>query len=157
MRRQDRQMDEVDALAFLQQATFGVLSLCDHDTPYGIPLNHFYEEGKLYFHAATAGRKLDIIAQNPKASYVVAECSSIKDSPNGLLCGFGTYFRSVICNGTIQIITDPREKAVIASRLTRHLAQEAAAGMLDVTPQETASIIIMALTIENISGKSNQT
>lgn len=41
--------------------------------PYSIPLNHCYnpEDGKLYFHGAKTGHKIDVIKANDKVSYCV--------------------------------------------------------------------------------------
>ena len=52
----------------------GVLSvLDDNGYPYGIPMNHWYneEDGKLYFHGAKTGHKLEAIKNYDKVSFCV--------------------------------------------------------------------------------------
>ena len=41
--------------------------------PYGIPMNHWYNpgDGKLYFHGAKTGHKIDAIRKSDKVSYCV--------------------------------------------------------------------------------------
>lgn len=47
----------------------------DGGYPYGIPLDHWYDEtnGKLYFHCAKEGQKLDAIEKDDKVSYCVCD------------------------------------------------------------------------------------
>lgn len=149
-------MNPEECLRFLQEASFGILALSDGDQPYAVPLNHYYENNRLYFHAAHQGRKLEIIRSNPKVCYTVAEMQAVKPSDNGLLCSFGAYYRSLICSGTASLIEDAAEKAAIVSKLTRHIAPDLSANMHDVSPEQTAAIHIIAVDIESISGKANR-
>ena len=58
----------------LRSETRGVLSvLGDDGYPYGLPINHFYndEDGKIYFHSGSAGHKLDALRRCNKASLCV--------------------------------------------------------------------------------------
>ena len=58
--------------AILQKGTSGVLALCGASgQPYAVPLSYVYHQGKLYFHCAKAGHKLDLLAENPRASFCV--------------------------------------------------------------------------------------
>ena len=66
MRRFAQQMTDAECIDVLNNETRGVLSVIGDDGyPYGIPLNHYYCEadGKLYFHGAKEGHKLDAIAR----------------------------------------------------------------------------------------------
>ncbi len=52
----------------------GVLSLIGDDGyPYGLPIDHWYceEDGKIYFHGAKEGHKIDAIKACDKVSYCV--------------------------------------------------------------------------------------
>ena len=54
MVRKKQQLPETECIEILKREKRGVLSLLgDDDYPYGIPLNHYYNEtdGKLYFHS----------------------------------------------------------------------------------------------------------
>ena len=41
------------------------------DSPYAVPLNHAYRDGRFYFHCANSGRKLDAIGRDPSVPYVI--------------------------------------------------------------------------------------
>ena len=61
---------EDDALAWriLGKCTSVTLSLSEPDgAPYGVVVSHALVGKTLYFHCARAGRKLDILQQNPRA------------------------------------------------------------------------------------------
>ena len=50
----------------------GVLSLLGEDGyPYGVPLSYVYRNGKLLFHCATKGHKLDALRREEKCSFCV--------------------------------------------------------------------------------------
>ena len=66
MRRFKQQLTAEECVAILKREKRGVLSVIGDDGyPYGMPLDHYYDEGsgKLYFHCAKAGHKLDAIRQ----------------------------------------------------------------------------------------------
>lgn len=72
MRRKDRAISQEMAIHILEEGEFGVLSTCGKDGwPYGVPLSYVYREGKLYFHGAATGHKLDNLRYCPKASFTV--------------------------------------------------------------------------------------
>ena len=100
MRRFKQQLPEDVTLQILESATSGVLSVLDEDGyPYGVPLSHSYADGKLYFHCAKAGHKLDAIRHHDKACFTVIAGDDVKYDSS-----FTTYFTSVICFGRIRIL-----------------------------------------------------
>ena len=105
MRRSRQQLSEEEAIALLDHATSGVLSLVDDSgCPYGVPISHVYSNRKLYFHSALSGHKLDAIRHYDRASFTVICQDEVHPEV------FTTYFRSVICFGRVRIVEDPDEK-----------------------------------------------
>ncbi len=105
MRRYKQQMSDEDAANILKNGTSGVLALLgDGDYPYAVPMSYVYSDGRIYFHCARAGHKLDAIKNHDKASFcVIAKDSVIPDE-------FTTYYKSVIAFGRVHIIEDEDEK-----------------------------------------------
>lgn len=100
MRRNKQQLPGDEALALLRAGSHGVLSLLgDDDYPYGVPLSYFYEDGKLYFHCATAGHKLDAIRKHTKASFCVVSQDIVVPE------AFTTHYKSVIAFGEITLLS----------------------------------------------------
>ena len=81
MRRQKQLLPEAEALAMLESCTSGVLAVQgDDDYPYAVPLSFAYEDGRLFFHSAKAGHKVDALGRNPKASFCVIAADDVVQS-----------------------------------------------------------------------------
>ena len=62
MRRKKQALRPEDCARILAQGTSGVLALLGDDGyPYAVPLSYVYHEGRVYFHSAMAGHKLDAL------------------------------------------------------------------------------------------------
>ena len=74
MRRKCQQLSNEESIAILEKATAGTLALLgDDDYPYAVPISYVYHVGKLYFHSALTGHKVDAIRKCDKASFCVIE------------------------------------------------------------------------------------
>ena len=72
VRRQDRLLEEENAVALLRQGEYGVLSMCDGGEAYGIPVSYVWDGAEsLYIHCAPEGRKLRCVAASPRVSFCV--------------------------------------------------------------------------------------
>lgn len=149
MRRKRQALSEAESLTTLQEATAGVLAVDgDEGYPYAVPLSYAYEDGKLYFHSAKTGHKLDAIARNDKASFcVIAEDHIIQET-------FTTHFRSAIAFGRVRVLTDPAER--------RHglmcLAQKYSPDFIAQADSEIAGALertaVLEMDIEEVTGKA---
>ena len=112
MRRNRQQLSEEESIEILQKATSGVLALLgDNGYPYAVPISYVYADGKIYFHSALSGHKVDAIRSCDKASFCVIEQDDVKPEK------YTSYFRSVIAFGRIHIEEDEAEKLAIARLL----------------------------------------
>ena len=105
MRRHRQELSQEECIEILTDEPRGVLALLgDDDYPYALPMSHVYVDGKIYFHGAKKGHKLDAVRKYPKASYCVVD-SGVRNE------GEWWYtFRSVIAFGKIRTLTDRDEK-----------------------------------------------
>ena len=106
MRRFKQQISEEECIRILQEEKRGILSMHGEDGyPYGIPMNHWYnpENGKLYFHCAKTGHKLDAIRKNDKVSYCVYDQGFLKDGDWAL------NIRSVVVFCRARIVEDAED------------------------------------------------
>jgi hypothetical protein len=103
MRRFKQQIPNEKCIEILQSEKRGILSLIGDDGyPYGIPLSHYYNEkdGKLYFHGAKEGHKIDAIKNCNTASFCVMDQGFKKEGEWAL------NINSVIAFGKIELISD---------------------------------------------------
>ena len=79
VRRQDRLLEEENAVALLRQGEYGVLSMvAPEGGAYGIPVNFVYDGQEcVYIHCAPQGRKLRCIAACPDVSFCVVGATGV--------------------------------------------------------------------------------
>ncbi len=121
MRRFGQQISEEKCIEILKSETRGVLSvLGDDGYPYGMPLNHWYceEDGKIYFHGAKEGHKLDAIKACDKVSYCVYDKGYRKDGEWAL------NVNSVIIFGRLKPVDDPEKTIKICTDLCRKFTDD---------------------------------
>ena len=119
MRRKNQQLSESEAINVLERGTSGVLALCGADgQPYAVPLSYAYREGRLYFHCALTGHKVDLLSQNARASFCVIDQDLVVPE------AYTTHYRSVIAFGEMQELTDDTQKReallVLSNRYAPH-------------------------------------
>ena len=74
MRRKRQALSASEVAEILHRGISGVLALLgDEEYPYAVPLSYVYDEGKLYFHSATSGHKIDAVGRSAKASFCVID------------------------------------------------------------------------------------
>ena len=121
MRRFKQQISEAECIRILKEQPRGVLSLIGDDGyPYGIPLDHWYceDDGKLYFHGAKEGHKIDAIASCDKVSYCVMDQGFRKEGEWAL------NINSVIIFGRISLVTDTEKAKKICTEITRKFTDD---------------------------------
>lgn len=121
MRRFKQQISNEECVAVLKTETRGVLSVLGEDGyPYGIPMNHWYSEadGKLYFHGAKEGHKIDAIQKCEKVCYTVFDKGYRKDGEWSL------NVNSVVVFGKISLVTDKEKTKEICTALCRKFTDD---------------------------------
>lgn len=148
MRRKKQALSEQDCITVLRRATSGVLAVSGEDGyPYAVPLSYVYRDGKLYFHCARTGHKLDAIRQNNKVSFCVIDQDRIVPEE------YTTYFRSVIVFGTAHIIGDEAEKRSALEKLAERYSPEQKTGRLEEIDRLFAAVCMVELNIQHMTGK----
>ena len=149
MRRSNQQFPEKDCIEILKTEPRGILSVLGEDGyPYGIPMNHFYREadGKLYFHCAKEGHKLDAIRACDKVSFCVCDQGFREEGDWAL------NIRSVVVFGRIRIVEEPAKMAEILRSLGfKFTASHAYAESL--LTKHLPNALCLELTPEHITGK----
>jgi len=104
----------------LRSETMGFLGLSADGKPYVVPLTYGYADGKILFHCALKGKKLDLIKKNPQVCFTVAKQSGkICRHPHGARCR--ADHDSVICYGKACIAKTMEERRTILNTFNRCL------------------------------------
>lgn len=149
MRRHAQQLPAEECLEILKTVPRGVLSLLgDEGYPYGVPLDFWYcsEDGRLYFHGAREGHKLDAIARCDKVSFCVLDEGVRREGEWAL------HFRSVVVFGRVSLVED----AELTRRICRSIAERFTDDERYIENELTGAlprVQCLALTPEHITGK----
>ena len=144
-----QQLPESECIEILKTQLRGVLSvLGEDDYPYGMPINHFYceEDGKLYFHCAKEGHKLDAIAGCDKVSYCVYDQGYRKPGEWAL------NINSVVIFGRMKLVTDADKTKEICTNLCRKFTDDEEYLQKELT-NALPRVQCLELTIEHMTGK----
>ena len=148
MRRKRQQLSEAESIGILQKATSGTLALLgDNGYPYAVPISYVYHEGKMYFHSALSGHKVDAIRQCDKASFCVIEQDDVQPKK------YTTFFRSVIAFGRIHVIEDEAEKLSTARMLGNRYNPNDDESLKKEIESGLSRMLMIRFDIEHLTGK----
>lgn len=152
MRRKRQALTQNQCQAILEQGSCGVLALSgDGGYPYAVPLSYLYHQGKLYFHCAKSGHKLDALRREPKASFCVVAQDQVAPLE------YTTLYRSVIVFGRLRELEDDKEKrAAIEALALKYAPQDTPAHREEAIRRDWGPLCVLELTPEHISGKQGR-
>ena len=149
MRRNKQELSREECIEILMQEPRGVLSvLGEGGYPYGMPINQYYcpENGRLYFHTAREGHRLDAIRAYDKVSLCVYDEGYRKEGEWAL------NIRSVIVFGHIRVVEDQTHALEMIRGLARKFTDDE--GYIEHEIQSAARhVLCLELTPDHITGK----
>lgn len=143
--------DKSEMEKILQTQPVGCLGVVDGDEPYVIPLNFGYKDGRIYFHTGLEGRKIEVIAKNPRVCFEVHDAMEI--IPNEQVCFFTAHYRSVIAWGTAKALDNDADKLealkVIVDKYSEGKQYE------PIPEPGLALVTVYEIAVDKMTGKSN--
>ena len=149
MRRKRQQLSEKESIEILINSTSGTLAVSGDDGyPYAVPLSYIYHDGKIFFHCAKTGHKLDAIKNNSKVSFcVIAQDKVIPEK-------YTTYFRSVIVFGQAHIMENDSEiRAAIRLLAEKYHPDDSEEHRNEMIEKDSAALCMVEIDIEHMTGK----
>ena len=148
MRRKDRQTTREQAVGILESGLYGVLSMSGGNALYGIPLSYVYLNGRVYFHCAAAGEKLERLRADDRVSFcVVGEAVPLPSE-------FSMRYRSAIAAGKAGEVSDDAEKsAALAALVEKYSGKEYLRSGKDKAAAALAHTLVFRINIEELTGK----
>lgn len=118
MRRKEKEMkSRAGAEEILKRCSVGRLGTVSKDgTPMIKPVNFLYQNGKIYFHSALKGEKMEHLALRSRVCFEVDETFGYvpaSDSP----CEANFAYRSVIVEGPARMLENPDDKIMVLNAL----------------------------------------
>lgn len=110
-----RQLVYNDAQEILLNGEYGVLATNGEDGySYATPLNYVYINGKIYFHGATEGHKLDNIRVNNKVSFCVVGRTRVVPHK------FTSRFESTVVFGRASIVDGQEKREALIELINKY-------------------------------------
>lgn len=147
--RQNKKLSMEECIHVLKTEKRGVLSVSgDGGYPYGMPMNHWYneEDGKIYFHCGRTGHRLDALNRDNRASF----CTYDEGYRNP--GQWPLNVKSVIVFGRVKIVDDLDRIADITTKLSYKFIQDDAHIRAEIE-QYAHATLLLELTPEHICGK----
>ncbi len=149
MRRKKQMLSAQRCQEILKEGTCGVLAvLGDDDYPYAVPLNYVCDNGRIYFHCASEGHKLDALRKHSKVSFcVIAKDRVIPEE-------YRTDYLSVIAFGRIRILQQEQEKRKALEMLAlRYTPKDPASRRNAEIDRFWDTVCMLEMTVEHLTGK----
>ncbi len=145
----EKQLMSADAIAaVLAGATSGVLACSgDGDYPYAVPLSYVHFNGKIYFHSAKGGHKIDAIKKHPRVSFAVIGEDTVVGA------AYTSFFRSVIAFGRARIVQDEAERLAAFRALAEKYSGDQPEASREKVIARCTQAVIIAIDLEHITGK----
>lgn len=151
MRKVNQEITDKKTLEdILKKATIIRLAMVDNGMPYLLPFNFGYRESSIYIHSAPAGKKIDVLRQNPAVCFEVEDETATVEGD--IACRWSTMYRSVIGYGKVEIVTGYNEKV---QALDFIMQQHGAPANMEFDQKEVEFIVVLKLTIESMTGKQS--
>ena len=147
--RKNKKLTMEECIYLLKTVNRGVLSVIgDNDYPYGMPMNHWYneEDGKIYFHCGDGGHRLDALKKDNKVSFCLYDEGY--RNPNE----WALNIKSVIVFGRIKIVRDLDKIVDITTKLSYKFIQDDAYIQAEIA-QHAHRTLLLELTPEHVCGK----
>lgn len=154
MRRKDKEIVSKEVVeTILAACRVGRLGTVTKDGwPMIKPLNFAYRNGRIYFHSAREGEKMDDINRDGRVCFEV-------DVPAAFLrakvqpCQASYIYRSVIVKGRAGIVRDEAERMAALNLLMDKYQPEGGFG--GYLPEKLAKTEVVRIDVEEMTGKEN--
>lgn len=145
MRRIDKQLSEEETLKLLIKGEDGVLgTLSENGYPYTVAVNYVYYDGKVYFHCAKEGLKLDNIKYHDKVSFTVYEDVEVVGE------ALNTKYKSLTLFGKAKVLKGRHDVLKALIDKYANIPSNQANLMIEKEINDTA---IVEIEIEHMTGK----
>lgn len=155
MRKLNKKITDIAIITDLLDSTpVGRLGTVGRDGwPMVKPLNFAYHEGRIYFHCAREGEKLDDIRRDPRVSFEVdLPIAYVKGRPDNP-CRAEYLYQSVIARGRAVVVEERAERLLALDLLMRKYQPEGGYG--PYLEEKLELTCIVRIDIEDLSGKED--
>jgi len=147
MRRGRQALSPQECTAVLERGSSGVLAVSGDDGyPYAVPLSYVFYDGKIYFHCALTGHKLDAIRRCDKVSFCVIDQDIVVPEE------YATRYRSVIAFGRARILPEAEKRSSLEALAAKY-SPDLPEGRAEEIERCWSQVCMVEITVEHLTGK----
>jgi uncharacterized protein len=149
MRRSEKEITDrrrIDQI--ISEALVCRVAMSIEDRPYLVPLSFGYDGESIYFHSASAGRKISILRQNNRVCFEFDLGSQINKAESA--CSWGVNYLSIIGEGRAIFIENFSEKEAALGWIMKQYGSEEH----NFSKKAVEKTCIFKIKIEKMSGKA---
>lgn len=148
MRRMKQELSKDEVIEVLDSCHTGVLAVTgDNGYPYAVPISFVYVNGRLLFHCAIVGHKLDAIQRDDRVSFCVVDRDEVIPEK------FATVYRSVVVFGRAHILKDDMDRRKALEAINAKYSPGLEEQGKEEIERNWNRVSIIALDIEHMTGK----
>lgn len=153
MRRKDKEITDPEIIGeILHTAQICRIGLVDEGEAYIVPVNYAYDKGFIYIHSAPAGKKIELIRQNPKVSFEIEGFFEVvKDE---IPCKWTARYRSLMGKGLVTLENDPEARRRGMDLIMRKYGAE---NELKYDEAVLSRTILLKMEVLSVTGKQSGT
>jgi len=146
-----RVISERDELVdIIQRCQYCHLSMVDiNGNPYVVPMNFGFKDDVIYLHGARHGKKIEILKQHPQVCINFTTDHLLQYQNERVACSWSMKYRSVICYGDAEFITDPGEKTESFHLLMAHYTR----GEFKFNPPSIREVCVWKVKVVKFEGR----
>lgn len=150
MRRKDKQMSEEWGVSeVIRRSQVCRLAMSDGQQPYIVPLSFGYQDGVLYVHSATEGRKLDMIRNNDRVCFEFE--TDVEVIENSEPCNWSMRYKCVIGYGKAAFVGETEEK----HKALKIIMNQYSKGEFTFPEGSLSRTVVIKIAIESMSAKKS--
>ncbi|MBQ9165811.1 MAG: pyridoxamine 5'-phosphate oxidase family protein [Oscillospiraceae bacterium] len=149
MRRSKQLLTREETIAIFERGTNGVLAVSgDEGYPYAVPVSYVYGDGKIFFHCAKTGHKMDAICRCDKVSFCVVDQDEVIQE------SYTTHYRSAIAFGRAKVLTNDEEKRSALLKLAEKYSPDMGRIRHEQEMEKSwAAVTLVEIAVEHMTGK----
>lgn len=145
-------LTKIDSELLLIRSETGVIAtLNDDGSPYALPVNYIYLEGKIYIHGRAKGQKISNIMKDPRCSFTVFNEKGY-NYEGETACDTETDFESVVVQGTARVLEDYKMKSIVLRAIADKYGREG----VEMPTDRVAATGVIEVALLSITGKYHQ-
>lgn len=151
MQRKDKEVTDKKFIEeILSKAEICRVAMVSEGEPYLVPVNYGFTEDAIYIHSASRGKKIDILRKNNRVCFEIDYGHEVlKDE---LACNWTAKYRSLIGYGSVDILTDDKEKRFGLDKIMEHYGRS----QNNVYKEKNVeNIVVLKINIEEVSMKQS--